>query len=281
MKVVLFCGGQGTRLRDYSETIPKPMVPIGYRPILWNIMKYYAHFGYKDFILALGYKADYIKNYFINYDERVSNDFVMSWGGKKVDMLSTDIEDWRITFVDTGFSSNVGMRLMRVRKYLEGEEMFMANYADGLSDMYLPDHVDNFLQNPDKVGALVTYPAAGSNFHTLRANDKNEVLDISPISVSGFRLNTGYFIFRKEVFDYINYGEDLNDEPLHRMIDDRKLIAYRHDGFWKAMDTFKDKMELDNLYKKGDAPWEVWKEEFDPSQYEFDRQKASFETQNS
>ena len=124
MKVVLFCGGQGTRLRDYSETIPKPMVNIGYRPILWNVMKYYAHYGHKDFILCLGYKADKIKDYFINYDETISNNFVYTLGGNRIELLSSDIDDWKITFVDTGVESNIGTRLMKVKEYLKGEEMF-------------------------------------------------------------------------------------------------------------------------------------------------------------
>src|ERR1700710_2520165 len=125
MKVVLFCGGQGLRLRDYSETVPKPMVPIGYRPIMWHLMKYYAHHGHKDFILCLGHKADVIKDYFLNYNEAVTNDFVLRKGGRDVELLGTDIDSWSITFVDTGIDSNIGQRLLRVRRHLEGEEMFL------------------------------------------------------------------------------------------------------------------------------------------------------------
>jgi glucose-1-phosphate cytidylyltransferase len=153
MKVVLFCGGLGMRLREYSENVPKPMVPIGYRPILWNVMKYYAHFGHKEFILCLGYKADMIKDYFVNYDEYVSNDFVFTKGGKNLELLNTDIEDWKITFVDTGMSANIGERLMAVREHLEGEEIFCANYSDGLSDLYLPDMEKSFRES-DKVGSF-------------------------------------------------------------------------------------------------------------------------------
>ena len=144
MKVVIFCGGLGMRLREYSETIPKPMVPVGYRPILWHVMRYYAHFGHKEFILCLGYKGDSIKKYFLEYDETVSNDFVMSEGGKKVDLLASDIHDWKITFVDTGLNSNIGMRLKAVQPFLEGEEMFLANYSDGVSDLPLPAMIDYF-----------------------------------------------------------------------------------------------------------------------------------------
>ena len=134
MKVVLFCGGQGMRMREFSETIPKPMVPIGYRPIMWHLMRYYAHFGHKDFILCLGYRGDSIKEYFLNYKEWLSNDFVLSGGGADVQLLSSDIDDWRITFVDTGTHSNIGERLRAVRPHLEGEEIFLANYSDGLTD---------------------------------------------------------------------------------------------------------------------------------------------------
>src|SRR3954465_13444214 len=137
MKVVIFCGGLGMRLREYSENIPKPMVPVGYRPILWHVMRYYAHFGHKDFILCLGYKGDTIKKYFLEYDETQSNDFVLSQGGKQVDLLASDIHDWKITFVDTGLNSNIGMRLKAVQPFLEGEEMFLPIYSQGVSDLPL------------------------------------------------------------------------------------------------------------------------------------------------
>ncbi|MCB9298505.1 MAG: glucose-1-phosphate cytidylyltransferase [Lewinellaceae bacterium] len=272
MKVVLFCGGQGTRLRDYSETIPKPMVQIGYRPILWNIMKYYAHFGFKDFILALGYKADIIKDYFVNYDETISNDFVFSRGGKAIELLSSDIDDWRITFVDTGIQSNIGMRLMRVQEHLEGEALFLANYADGLSDLPLPEMIRHFTAQPDKVASFMSYQPAAS-FHMVRMAEDGVVTSIAPIANSDLWVNTGYFIFRQEIFDYINYGEELVAEPFQRLIRERKLTTYKHAGFWQAMDTFKDKMLLDDMQARGETPWEIWntnspprkKKAYDPS----------------
>src|SRR5262245_15278083 len=144
MKVVLFCGGYGMRLREYSEQIPKPMVLIGYRPIIWHLMKYYAHYGHKDFILCLGYKGDAFKSYFLNYNECLSNDFIFSQGGKDMHLLGSDIQDWQITFVDTGASRNIGQRLKAVEKYLDGEEEFLANYTDGLSDLHLPEYIDYF-----------------------------------------------------------------------------------------------------------------------------------------
>jgi glucose-1-phosphate cytidylyltransferase len=146
MKVVLFCGGRGMRMREYSETIPKPMVPIGPRPIMWHLMRYYAHYGHKDFILCLGYRGDSIKEYFLDYKEWLSNDFVLSGGGSDVELLSSDIDDWRITFVDTGIDANIGQRLRAVRTHLEGEEVFLANYSDGLSDVPLDRVVDFFHQ---------------------------------------------------------------------------------------------------------------------------------------
>lgn len=257
MKVVLFCGGQGTRLRDYSETIPKPMVTVGYRPILWSIMKYYAHFGYKDFVLALGYKADKIKDYFVNYDETISNNFVFTRGGERIKLLNSDIHDWKITFVDTGIDSNIGMRLMRVKEYLDGEEMFLANYADGLTDLYLPDMIDFFQSQSDKEAAFMSYQPNGS-FHMVESREDGMVSSIMPMSNANLWLNTGYFIFRKSIFDHIKYGEELVMEPFQRLIKQQKLVTYKHQGFWQAMDTFKDKMFLDDLMTKGNPPWEVW-----------------------
>src|SRR5262245_7456361 len=141
MKVVLFCGGLGTRLREHSETVPKPMVNIGYRPIIWNLMKYYAYYGHTDFVLCLGYRGDVIKQYFLNYDECLSNDCVLSRGGQTLHVFNRDIEDWTITFVDTGLHTNIGQRLKAVEPYLDGEEMFLANYSDGLADLPLPEYL--------------------------------------------------------------------------------------------------------------------------------------------
>lgn len=259
MKVVLFCGGFGMRLREYSEKIPKPMVPIGYRPIIWNIMKYYAHFGHNDFILCLGHKADTIKNYFVNYDETISNDFVYTKGGKSIKMLNTDIEDWKITFVDTGINSNIGMRLLQVKEHLKDEEMFLANYSDGLSDLNLGLMVDWFTSTQqDKIAAFVAYqPKHG--FHVVDREDDGVVKKICHIGSSGFYINTGYFILRKEIFDFIEHGEELVEEPFQRLIDERKLTSWDHKGFWACMDTYKDKQKLDDAYANGKVPWEIWR----------------------
>ncbi len=261
MKVVLFCGGEGTRLRDYSETIPKPMVKIGYRPILWNVMRYYAHYGHKDFILALGYKGDVIKDYFINYDETISNDFVYAKGGREIDLLASDIDDWNITFVDTGMHSNIGMRLMQVRKYLEGDDEFLVSYADGLTDLPLDLMIDTFqTQHQDKVTGFMIYQPTAT-FHLVDADASGLVRSIKPIGDCNLKYNTGYFIIRSEYFDYIQYGEDLVVEPFQRLIAEERIWAYHHQGFWQCMDTFKDKMALDDLQNRGKTYWEVWKQQ--------------------
>lgn len=257
MKVVLFCGGLGMRLREYSENIPKPMVPIGYRPILWKIMKYYAYHGHKDFILCLGYKADLVKNYFVNYKEYVSNDFVYTNGGKNLELLNTDIDDWKITFVDTGMHSNIGERLKAVEPYLKDEEVFLANYSDGLTNMYLPDMIDHFLKSKKSACFMAYQPT--QSFHVVQLNGNDTVKSISHIGKSGMWINAGYFILKKEIFKYLRNGEELVEEPFQKLIVQNELLAYPFKGFWASMDTFKDKQLLDDLYVKGNPPWEVWK----------------------
>ena len=258
MKVVLFCGGFGMRLRGYSENIPKPIVKIGYRPILWHVMKYYAHYGHTDFILCLGYKADVIKEYFLNYSECKTNDFVLKNGGQDIELLNSDIDDWRITFVDTGLTSCVGERLMAVREHLKGEERFLANYTDGVTDLPLPHMIDYFREH-DKTGCFVNVEPNVS-FHTTQVADDGTVRDIRSAQEAGMRINGGFFIFKQEIFDYMRPGEELVEEPFHRMIEEEELAAYTYDGFWACVDTFKEKQLLDEIYQREEkAPWEVWK----------------------
>ncbi len=256
MKVVLFCGGLGMRLREYSENVPKPMVNIGYRPILWQVMRYYAHYGHKDFILCLGYKADMIKNYFLNYDECLSNNFTLSNGGKELTLLNSDIQDWRITFVDTGIPSNIGQRLKAVEEYLEGEEVFLANYTDGLTDLPLPKYINHFLAH-DKVASFLAVRPPQS-FHVISVRG-DIITEIQHISRSGLWMNGGYFMFKKEIFRYIKDGEELVNEPFQRLITEEQLMTYKYDGFWACMDTFKEKQLLEDMYTRGEALWEVWK----------------------
>ena len=244
MKVVLFCGGLGMRLRDYSETVPKPMVNIGYRPILWHVMKYYSHFGHKDFILCLGHRADAIKNYFLNYNECVSNDFVLTWGGKKLDLYSSDIQDWRITFADTGIETNIGQRLKAVEKYLEGETEFFANYSDGLTDLPLPQQLDHFRKHDKIASFLAVCPNMSYHTVSLHEGDSNLVSAIHAINNGTVRINGGFFIFKNSIFDYIREKEELVNGPFERLIDQKQLIGYPYNGIWASMDTFKDKQKI-------------------------------------
>lgn len=258
MKVVIFCGGLGMRLREYSDTIPKPMVIVGYRPIIWHIMRYYAHYGHKDFILCLGYKADTIKHYFLNYDETISNDFVLSNGAKQVDLLSSDTHDWKITFVDTGLISNIGQRLSIVRSFLKDEEMFLANYSDGLSDLPLDKAISFFENHKDSVACFAGVAPSGT-FHLVTLEDGGRVKSIRHVKEAGMRINGGFFIFRQQIFNYMRDGEELVQEPFQRIAAEGKLLAYPYDGFWACMDTFKEKQLLEDMYSRGETPWEVWK----------------------
>jgi glucose-1-phosphate cytidylyltransferase len=257
MKVVLFCGGQGTRLRDQNDAAPKPMVTIGNRPILWHLMKYYAHYGHTEFILCLGYRSESIKSYFLNYNEWVSNDFVLTNGGRSVDLLHSDIEDWKITFADTGLNANIGERLRQVEPYLAGESYFMANYADALSDLPLPKHLDLF-RSRDKVATFAAVHSPQS-FHITSIDDNDLCKSIVPVGDSDIWINGGFFIFKREIFSYLRPGEDLVNEPFARLIDEGQLMAYRHRGFWHSMDTFKDRQSLEDRHERGAAPWLVWK----------------------
>jgi glucose-1-phosphate cytidylyltransferase len=258
MKVVLFCGGLGMRIRD-AEDIPKPMVHIGQRPILWHVMKYYAHYGHKDFVLCLGYKAEAIKNYFLNYNECASNDFVLSGGGKNLELISSDIHDWRITFADTGINSNIGMRLKAAQKYLEGEEEFLANYSDGLTDLPLTQQLAHFHQEKKIASFLCVRPNLSYHLVSLERGNGNLVSDIHAIDNGSVRINGGFFIFKKQIFDYMRDKEELVIEPFHRLVKEKQLIGYPYDGFWASMDTFKDRQHLEGLAGAGSAPWEVWK----------------------
>jgi len=256
MKVVLFCGGLGLRLREYSDVIPKPMIPIGVRPILWHVMRYYAHFGHREFILCLGYRADAVKDYFLRYSEATSNDFVLSEGGRSLELLSSDIDDWKITFVDTGMRASVGQRLKAVQKHIGDDEIFLANYADTLTDAPLPAFIEDFSSRGLTAAFLAVRPRY--TFHVVTLADGGQVTDIKHIRESSTRINGGHFIFRRGIFDYIKPGEDLVDEPFHRLIDTGQLIAYPYDGFWAPMDTLQDKQDLERLSEDGDPPWAVW-----------------------
>jgi glucose-1-phosphate cytidylyltransferase len=256
VKVVLFCGGLGLRMREASERVPKPMVPIGGRPILWHVMKYFAHFGHKQFVICLGYKGEVIKEFFLTYNEALSNDFVLTEGGRRVELLRHDIQDWEITFVDTGLHTSIGERLRAVRPHLEGEEAFLANYGDVLTDAPLPQMVERHRATGAVASFLCVKP--GYTFHLVQTDDDDYVESVVDTTHSDLRINGGYFVFQPEVFDYMNAGEDLVEEPFARLSDARLLYANKYDGFWAPMDTLKDQQRLEQMVESGNGPWKLW-----------------------
>ena len=256
MKVVLFCGGFGLRMGELSARIPKPMVDVGGRPILWHIMKYYAHHGHRDFVICLGHQADVIKQYFLHYNEALTNDFTLS-GSSGVELATSDLSDWRLTFVDTGLRSNVGERLRRVRPHLEGEPYFLAHYGDTLTDAPLPLLIDE-LRASDKVANFLCVRPRSYTFHTVRAEPDGNVTSIRDINDSDIWINGGYFVLRSDVFDFMEPGEELVHEPFQRLIERNLLQMHKYEGFWAPMDTLKDRSTLELLAEAGAPPWAVW-----------------------
>jgi glucose-1-phosphate cytidylyltransferase len=255
MKVVLFCGGLGTRIRDYAESIPKPMVPIGHQPILWHVMQYYSQHGHRDFILCLGYKANVVKNYFLNYKPSDSSDCVISDFGTKVEIIGEQPADWRITLVDTGMWRNIGERLLAVKDLVKKDEIFLANYSDGLTDAPLAEMIDQFKKS-NKIGCFIAIHPPIS-FHLAELDDQGDVRRFRSSQESDVWINGGYFIFRNEIFDYIRDGDELVLEPFNRLIKGGHLMAYRYQGFWRAMDTLRDKQVLDEMVERGEMPWRL------------------------
>ena len=253
MKVVLFCGGLGTRIREYSETIPKPMIPVGSQPILWHIMQYYSQYDYRDFVLCLGYKANIIKDYFLNYRPSMDNDCVVSEFGNRIEILGERLPDWRVTLIDTGVWRNLGERLSAVKELVKDEEVFLANYSDGLTDVRLPNMID-FFKKSGKIGCFIAVRAP-FNFHLVDFNENGVVRRLRSNKESEVWINGGYFIFRNEIFDYIRDGEELVIEPFNRLIEAQELVAYKYEGFWRAMDTLRDKQALEEMVEQGRMPW--------------------------
>lgn len=256
MKVVLFCGGLGMRIRADNQSAPKPMTTIGDRPILWHIMRWYAYHGHTEFILCLGHGAGAVKDYFLNYRETASNDFVLSGGGADVELLSTDISDWKITFVDTGLSTAIGERLRRVRPYLEGDETFLANYGDGVSDAPMNDLIASLPD--DHVGSLLAVPPQDS-FHVVGLDDEGRMTGIEAVADKDMWINGGFFVLRQGIFDYLEAGDDLLMGGCIRAAADGRFTANKYRGFWACMDTLKERQYLEELHASGTAPWEVWR----------------------
>jgi glucose-1-phosphate cytidylyltransferase len=253
MKVVIFCGGLGVRMGEATQRIPKPMIPIGAQPILWHIMKWYASWGHTDFVLCLGYRAEVVKQYFLSYSEALANDFVLSNGGGDIELLGSDISDWRIAFVDTGIQSSIGERLRRVAPHLQDDEYFLATYGDGVTDAPLDEMIAT-LQQSGKTGLfLAVHPRL--EYHVVEADGDGVVTSIASLADSDIRINGGYFVFRRDFLDQIGAGQELVEEPFRNLIARKELLAYKYDGFWEPMDTIKDKQKLDALVEGGRAPW--------------------------
>lgn len=257
MKVVLFCGGYGMRMRDGVRDVPKPMAMVGDHPLLWHVMRYYAHHGHNQFILCLGYGAHHITQYFLDYEDAHTNDFVLRGG--TIERVEADVSTWEISFVHTGRDTPIGERLRRVRHLLRDEEMFMANYADVLTDAPLHDIVDRFTESGADASLLAVPPQ--SAFHVV-ATDEGEPLvrDIYPVSELPLRENGGYFVFRQAVLDALTPDCDLVGDTLTAMARSGRLTSYPYDGFWVPADTVKERSALDELASSGRAPWAVWRD---------------------
>jgi len=255
MKVVLFCGGLGTRIREYSEHIPKPMIPVGHHPILWHVMQYYSQYGHQDFILCLGYKANVIKEFFLNYRPQTFCDCVVSGLGNHVELLEEPEENWRVTLIDTGIWRNIGERLWAVREHVQGEEMFLANYSDGLTDVDLDDMIARFRASNKLACFVAIRPPL--TYHLVDMDPTGRVRDFVSSDRSEIWINGGYFLMRPEIFDYMHDGEELVLEPFKRLIADDKLMAYKHEGFWRSMDTLRDRQMLEDLVERGEMPWRI------------------------
>ena len=257
MKVALFCGGFGMRMRDGASDLPKPMQMVGDRPLLWHVMRTYAHFGHTDFILCLGYGAQHVVDYFRS-DEGRSGEAAPRTGGDRIEVQPPDGPGWTITFVHTGLETPIGERLRRVREHLAGESVFAANYADVLTDAPL-DVMEREFRSSGAVGMLLAVPPQAS-FHLVEADDDCSVRAIYPASSLDVLENGGYYFFTPAIFDHLHEGEDLVDDALTRLAATGLLRAYPHRGFWTSVDTVKERSSVDAMARRNHRPWAVWAE---------------------
>lgn len=262
MKVVLFCGGMGMRLREYSD-LPKPLVMVGKHSILWHLMKYYTYYGHREFILCLGYKAEEFADYFLHCGARILSDHTIGPVARRMRIAVSNSIQWDVTFADTGLHANIGQRLKLVEPLLRKEEVFLANYADGLTDLPLPDIIDYFYRKNAIAAFVGVHPA--QTFHIVTSGPDGFVQHLHDVQESNLWVNGGYFVFRHSIFNYIHAGEELIAEPFHRLIAERRLAAYKYNGFWACMDTFKEKQQLDELCAKSAGPWEAWARHQEPA----------------
>jgi len=260
MKVAILCGGQGTRIRGVDDNLPKPMIPIGRFPILWHIMKYYAECGYKEFVLCLGYKGQVIKEFFMNYETH-ANDFTLTLDtAKRMEFHNTHNEiNWKITLAETGLNAMTGARVRKVRKYLQGEENFMLTYGDGVGNVNIAELLA-FHRSHGKVITVSGMRPPG-RFGELMSDSEGRVTEFNEKpQASGGRISGGFFVCRKEIFNYLDEREDLvlEQEPMRRLVSEGQMMVYEHDGFWQPMDTYRDYILLNEMNEKGRAPWVIW-----------------------
>jgi glucose-1-phosphate cytidylyltransferase len=261
MKTVILCGGRGTRIRDVADDIPKPMIPLGGLPILWHIMKYYAHWGHDEFVLCLGYAGEVIRDFFLNYDAR-TNDFTITLGrGGSVEVHANSPEvRWKVTLAETGLNALTGARIKRVEKYLTGEANFMLTYGDGVSNIDLDKLLEFHLSNGKILTASGVRPSGRFGEVTTDSNGLVTEFNEKPQATEGW-ISGGFFVCRAEIFDYLDSREDLmfEIEPIKQLVRDRQMALYEHHGFWQSMDTYRDYAYLNSLVEKNQSPWMVWK----------------------
>jgi len=258
MKVVILCGGLGTRLKEETEFKPKPMVEIAGRPILWHIMKTYSHYGFNKFVLCLGYRGDSIKDYFCNYESR-NNDFTLKLGTNEITVHNQHTESgWEITFADTGLNSMTGARVKKIMKYID-EDLFMLTYGDGVSNIDIKKLLE-FHKSQGKI-ATITGVLPPSRFGEILEN-KGIVKNFNekPQVHSGSLISGGYFVFNRNIFDFLSDSHDciLERQPMENLVKENQLCVYKHEGFWQCMDTFRDFEYLNNLWREGNATWKIW-----------------------
>jgi glucose-1-phosphate cytidylyltransferase len=258
MKVVLLCGGKGTRLREETEYRPKPMVEIGGKPILWHIMKIYAQYGFKDFVICLGYKGNIIKQYFLNY-ETTNNDFTVLLGNQSdIQFHSNHPEtDWRVTLADTSEESQTGARVKKIEKYID-EDLFMLTYGDGVANIDIKNLVE-YHKSHGKIGTMTGVHPSSRFGELVIKNNKIVSFNEKPQVKEGL-INGGFFVFHKKFFKYLKEDDGcyLEKEPLENLAADGELMVYPHEGFWQCVDTYRELEILNNLWKSSSRPWKVW-----------------------
>lgn len=256
MKVVIWCGGRGIRLNEMTEFVPKPIVQIGDRPILWHIMKLYSYFGFKEFVLCLGYKSEMIKDYFLNYPLKAF-DFTKSLHlDNSTKIHSNELEDWKITFADTGLETLTGGRLLKVKKFLENDDIFMATYGDGLANI----NINEILEFHKKKGKITTVTGGHpySKWGMIQADSDNIVKSFWQKPVLTDYINIGFMVFNKEIFDFIKGDTEIED-VFRELVKDGQIAMFPHDGFFHAIDTYRDFLDFNKMWGTGQHPWKVWK----------------------